>query len=53
MDKAVKVVVSELEKQTVKVGDKVEQIATISANGQMRILVNLLLMHLRKLVKMV
>jgi len=33
MDKAVKVVVSELEKQSVKVGDKVEQIATISANG--------------------
>src|SRR6056300_1293218 len=33
MDKAVEVVVSELEKQSVKVGDKVEQIATISANG--------------------
>jgi chaperonin GroEL len=33
MDKAVEVVVSELEKQAVKVGDKVEQIATISANG--------------------
>lgn len=33
MDKAVEVVVSELEKQSVKVGDRVEQIATISANG--------------------
>ena len=33
MDKAVEVVVSELEKQAVKVGDKVESIATISANG--------------------
>jgi chaperonin GroEL len=33
MDKAVEVVVAELEKQAVKVGDKVEQIATISANG--------------------
>ena len=33
MDKAVEVVVSELEKQAVKVGDKVEQIATISANS--------------------
>jgi chaperonin GroEL len=33
MDKAVEIVVSELEKQAVKVGDKVEQIATISANG--------------------
>jgi chaperonin GroEL len=33
MDKAVEVIVSELEKQSVKVGDKVEQIATISANG--------------------
>src|SRR5210317_1669608 len=33
MDKAVEVVVSELEKQSVKVGDKVEQIATVSANG--------------------
>jgi chaperonin GroEL len=33
MDKAVEVVVSELDKQSVKVGDKVQQIATISANG--------------------
>ena len=33
MDKAVEVVVSELEKQAIKVGDKVEQIATISANS--------------------
>ena len=33
MDKAVEVVVSELDKQSIKVGDKVEQIATISANG--------------------
>ena len=33
MDKAVEVVVSELDKQSVKIGDKVEQIATISANG--------------------
>jgi chaperonin GroEL len=33
MDKAVEVVVSELENQAVKVGDKVEQIATISANS--------------------
>ena len=33
MDKAVEIVVSELDKQSIKVGDKVEQIATISANG--------------------
>ena len=37
MDKAVEVVVSELEKQAVKVGDKVESIATISANGDTNI----------------
>jgi hypothetical protein len=37
MDKAVEVVVSELEKQSVEVGDKVEQIATISANGDTKI----------------
>ena len=37
MDKAVEVVVSELEKQAVKVGDKVEQIATISANSDTNI----------------
>ena len=37
MDKAVEVVVSELEKQSVEVGDKVEQIATISANGDEKI----------------
>jgi chaperonin GroEL len=37
MDKAVEVVVAELEKQAVKVGDKVEQIATISANGDEKI----------------
>ena len=37
MDKAVEVVVSELEKQAVNVGDKVEQIATISANGDTNI----------------
>jgi chaperonin GroEL len=37
MDKAVEVVVSELEKQAVQVGDKVEQIATISANGDEKI----------------
>ena len=37
MDKAVEVVVSELEKQAVNVGDKVEQIATISANGDEKI----------------
>ena len=33
MDKAVEIVVNELNKQAVNVGDKVEQIATISANG--------------------
>lgn len=33
IDKAVEVVVNELEKQAVKVGDRVNQIATISANG--------------------
>ena len=33
MDKAVEVVVDELNKQSIKVGDKVEQIATISANS--------------------
>ena len=37
MDKAVEVVVNELEKQAVQVGDKVEQIATISANGDEKI----------------
>jgi len=37
MDKAVDVVVDELAKQAVKVGDKVEQIATISANSDNRI----------------
>lgn len=37
IDKAVEVVVSELEKQSVEVGDKVEQIATISANGDEKI----------------
>jgi chaperonin GroEL len=37
MDKAVEVVVAELEKQAVNVGDKVEQIATISANGDTNI----------------
>jgi len=37
MDKAVDIVVSELEKQAVKVGDKVEQIATISANSDTNI----------------
>ena len=37
MDKAVEVVVAELEKQAVNVGDKVEQIATISANGDEKI----------------
>jgi chaperonin GroEL len=37
MDRAVEVVVSELEKQAVNVGDKVEQIATISANGDTNI----------------
>ena len=33
MDKAVEVVVDELSKQSVNVGDKIEQIATISANS--------------------
>ena len=33
MDKAVKVIVDELSNQSIKVGDKVEEIATISANG--------------------
>jgi chaperonin GroEL len=37
IDKAVEVVVSELAKQSVEVGDKVEQIATISANGDEKI----------------
>lgn len=37
MDKAVELVVAELEKQVVTVGDKVEQIATISANGDSKI----------------
>lgn len=37
MDKAVKLVVDELETQVVNVGDKVEQIATISANGDSKI----------------
>jgi chaperonin GroEL len=37
MDNAVEVVVSELEKQSVEVGDRVEQIATISANGDEKI----------------
>jgi chaperonin GroEL len=37
MDKAVEVVVNELEKQAVQVGDKVKQIATISANGDEKI----------------
>ena len=37
MDKAVEVVVDELNKQSVKVGDKVEQIATISANSDNKI----------------
>ena len=37
MDKAVEIVVSELATQSVKVGDKVEQIATISANGDEKI----------------
>ena len=37
MDKAVEVVVDELENQAVQVGDKVEQIATISANGDANI----------------
>ena len=33
MDKAVKVIVDDLSNQSIKVGDKVEEIATISANG--------------------
>jgi chaperonin GroEL len=37
MDKAVEIVVDELNKQSVKVGDKVEQIATISANSDEKI----------------
>ena len=37
MDKAVKVVVDELSKQSVNVGDKIEQIATISANSDTNI----------------
>jgi chaperonin GroEL len=37
MDKAVEIVVDELNKQSVKVGDKVEQIATISANSDSKI----------------
>ena len=37
MDKAVEIVVNELNKQSVKVGDKVEQIATISANSDEKI----------------
>jgi chaperonin GroEL len=37
MDKAVDVVIDELSKQAVKVGDKVEQIATISANSDRKI----------------
>ena len=37
MDKAVDVVVDDLAKQSIKVGDKVEQIATISANGDEKI----------------
>lgn len=37
MDKAVDVVVDELSKQSVKVGDKVEQIATISANSDRKV----------------
>ena len=37
MDKAVEIVVEELEKQAVNVGDKVEQIATISANSDTNI----------------
>ena len=37
MDKAVDVVIDELAKQSVKVGDKVESIATISANGDEKI----------------
>jgi chaperonin GroEL len=37
MDKAVEVVVEELKKQAINVGDKVEQIATISANSDEKI----------------
>jgi len=37
MDKAVEVVVDELSKQSVNVGDKIEQIATISANSDTNI----------------
>ena len=37
MDKAVEIVVDELSKQSIKVGDKVEQIATISANSDEKI----------------
>lgn len=37
MDKAVEVVVDELSKQSVNVGDKIEQIATISANSDEKI----------------
>jgi chaperonin GroEL len=37
MDKAVELVVDELNQQSVKVGDKVEQIATISANSDEKI----------------
>ena len=37
MEKAVEIVVDELNKQSVKVGDKVEQIATISANSDEKI----------------
>jgi chaperonin GroEL len=33
MDKAVDIIVNELSNQAIKVGDKVEQIATVSANG--------------------
>jgi chaperonin GroEL len=37
MDKAVEVVVEELKKQSINVGDRVEQIATISANSDTKI----------------
>jgi len=37
MDKAVEIVVDELSKQSVNVGDKIEQIATISANSDTNI----------------
>ena len=37
MDKAVEVVVEELKKQAINVGDRVEQIATISANSDTKI----------------